>query len=1371
MKNKKILIASAIIGIALVILSLGIKESIPSADRKGLLAYNHKASNVLDNIYKTNNTVILPIIYQSSDEEPITRQEVMEDIQSRETISSMPPNLQSPVATGDKFVTNKATYNVIVFGDANKDGWINVLDIRSMILYCLEKETYPLENLAITAANIYNEDDTVNVLDIRRLILFCLKNENDLVVIDPISEKEKDSVPPVITLKGSSTVTVYKGNAYTDAGATAKDAVDGNVTVSADTSKVNVNKVGEYTVTYTATDKTGNKATATRKVIVKEDVISSISVKTNPTKTEYKYNESLNLSGGVLNVKWQSGKTTTVNMTDSSVTVTGYNKTSIKTQTLTAKYSGKTTTFTVKVVDYNTGIIVTAPENLTSNLGEDINLTNVKFKYQLASGGTSAEKAVTTSMISGFDKNSRTTQTVKVTVSGFTDTFKVTVIDHISSISISSTPTIREYKFNEAEELDLTDGQVTINWAGGDIETIPMSHDSITISGYNPTSVGTQTITVTHTSGKKATFTIEVVDYNTGIIVTAPEGLTSKVGEDIDLTNVKFKYKLASGGTSAEKEVTMGMIDDFNPMDLSKQTVTVIVDGFEATFEVEVVDYVSYIEIAQASTHKEEFKYGEEFSAEGLKVIGKYFGGSDDLEIELDDLTIDSSAYNSKPNKDKLNEPQTIKITYEDCEPVEYYVTIVDYIERIEIVDENSEYKDEYALTAHKTEFILNDTFTAENLSVVGIYAGPTGTTAIIPTELTFSGNDLSSVGEKTVTITYNDNLTATYTITVVKELESLVLTPSAHPIMGYRYDEITIGTLAAGQDQKAITSDDVTYTVTKSGADASNLVTITKTGNGTVTLKLTADETGTYIVTPSANGITGPENNKIFTVNVYKNPEVNKITISDATTGTIRVDKHNIFKITFEHEYEEKGTSDILDVPANKVSVTGLEDGTYELMTGENADEAIENTISFVTGIAVLPTETTEQDESLTFKVGIQNTEISQEKTIQVEEALKYAVVLEDNPTDITLYHTDPGLDLIESTDTGNIYTLVKASLKDQEENEKAITVAEINDKTLKITDSISSLVQNITIAGFIYDEEEGKYIIPESGDIEYIGISISIGNLEQATESKLNGAIITMVYDGNTAHSTKLNVIVPARKLQNIVATPNEDLTREIYETFEIATMESGSNEPELTSDDFYITVKDQNNNDTIIYDTNPENIVNNDNIKISFESSKLKFMAKQQGIYSLTITPKDQEVKINNNNILNINNIVISESTVVNSVTFSGTNGELTESSEDTINITIPNGEAFEINMECKHIYTIDESNTEEVDIIVSFKDITVTKNPNTDAIDCILLDNQDDEALNPTDKVEKIMLFSETAGDYTVTISFDGGLTKTINVTVE
>jgi len=87
-----------------------------------------------------------------------------------------------------------------------------------------------------------------------------------------------DNNPPVITLKGNDTVRIEVGSSYTDAGATAYDASEGDIT-SAMTSANDLDAAvtGLYTYEYNVTDKSGNKAApAIRTIIVVNDLTKPV---------------------------------------------------------------------------------------------------------------------------------------------------------------------------------------------------------------------------------------------------------------------------------------------------------------------------------------------------------------------------------------------------------------------------------------------------------------------------------------------------------------------------------------------------------------------------------------------------------------------------------------------------------------------------------------------------------------------------------------------------------------------------------------------------------------------------------------------------------------------------------------------------------------------------------------------------------------------------------------------------------------------------------------------------------------------------------------------------------------------------------------
>jgi hypothetical protein len=89
-----------------------------------------------------------------------------------------------------------------------------------------------------------------------------------------------DTGAPSITLLGSSTVLHELQIPYTDAGATASDAADGNLTGSiVTTGTVNANTAGTYTINYNVSDSNGNPATTvTRTVFVADRTAPQIAL-------------------------------------------------------------------------------------------------------------------------------------------------------------------------------------------------------------------------------------------------------------------------------------------------------------------------------------------------------------------------------------------------------------------------------------------------------------------------------------------------------------------------------------------------------------------------------------------------------------------------------------------------------------------------------------------------------------------------------------------------------------------------------------------------------------------------------------------------------------------------------------------------------------------------------------------------------------------------------------------------------------------------------------------------------------------------------------------------------------------------------------
>ncbi|KAB8153664.1 DUF5011 domain-containing protein [Kordia sp. TARA_039_SRF] len=105
-----------------------------------------------------------------------------------------------------------------------------------------------------------------------------------------IVSASQDTLEPIITLLGDNPVQLFVNETYTDAGATALDNVDGDITdIIEVTGSVNTAVAGTYTLFYNVRDTAGNTAAeVTRTVIVEEIVIGCINgVETFPYNQSY----------------------------------------------------------------------------------------------------------------------------------------------------------------------------------------------------------------------------------------------------------------------------------------------------------------------------------------------------------------------------------------------------------------------------------------------------------------------------------------------------------------------------------------------------------------------------------------------------------------------------------------------------------------------------------------------------------------------------------------------------------------------------------------------------------------------------------------------------------------------------------------------------------------------------------------------------------------------------------------------------------------------------------------------------------------------------------------------------------------------------
>ena len=102
------------------------------------------------------------------------------------------------------------------------------------------------------------------------LIIACVGGSGSEVrtVTTPLTAPAPDTLPPVIILNGSPTITLEFGCIFNDPGATATDDVSSKMEVTA--SNPNHEDLGTQQIVYKAVDAAGNSSSVTRQLIVQD---------------------------------------------------------------------------------------------------------------------------------------------------------------------------------------------------------------------------------------------------------------------------------------------------------------------------------------------------------------------------------------------------------------------------------------------------------------------------------------------------------------------------------------------------------------------------------------------------------------------------------------------------------------------------------------------------------------------------------------------------------------------------------------------------------------------------------------------------------------------------------------------------------------------------------------------------------------------------------------------------------------------------------------------------------------------------------------------------------------------------------------------
>lgn len=344
-------------------------------------------------------------------------------------------------------------------------------------------------------------------------------------------------------------------------------------------------------------------------------------------------------------------------------------------------------------------------------------------------------------------------------------------------------------------------------------------------------------------------------------ITHMPTKVKYLIGEAFDSTGlvVTAYYNNNTSGL-----VPIGSIDSSFPNILTKRgnnTITFEFDEQSASFDVLAID-IDGIEI-ETLPRKLKYYSGDSFDSTGLSILVKYTDGTSETKTTGYEISgFDSSSAGEK----------TVTVTYKaptvlaSTRTTSFTVTVVGVSE----IEVNT--------LPEKTEFLSGESFDSTGLSILVKYTD--GTSETKTTGFEVSGFDSSSVGEKTITVTYKTH-TTTFKVTVYG-LSGIRITSFPSKIyykIGETFDPsgLTVASVRQDGTEEEITGYDI------SGFDSSTA------GSKTITVS--------YNVT--ANGVSkfiGSDSFQIKVTNDGKNPFDDS---SSGGSGDVEEEKTEPIKVT----------------------------------------------------------------------------------------------------------------------------------------------------------------------------------------------------------------------------------------------------------------------------------------------------------------------------------------------------------------------------------------------------------------------------------------------------------------------------------------
>lgn len=415
--------------------------------------------------------------------------------------------------------------------------------------------------------------------------------------------------------------------------------------------------------------------------------VTSISIASEPRTKTYFVGEDLDTTNLSINVSYSNNYTKEV----TSGFTTSYDFSTTGAKTVTVTYSGKTTSFTVEVINPTIEDleIISSATKTTYNVGDTLDTSGLTLKATYNNG---SEKTVTSGFTTNYDFSTAGTKTVTVTYDGKSVTYNVSVLSKGSaSIDVTATQSAQTgdevvFNVNLSNADELYDGNFNIIYDNSALRYKSHTIGSV-ISNQNPTvnpTYSTNTIRTTFagTSELKSGNVLKVV-----FEVIATKACTANIKvQDINLYNISgVNVETTNGALSANCSITEKAQEPNTPVNPDSPTITVGETTGRAGQLVDVViDVSNNPGVALASF---DVDYNSDVMTLKAATLGNIFTG--ELDCNLEKVPFTFNVYSGGGNKTENGTLLTLQFEIKsDCTEGDYNITLSN-VEMIDI-DENT---------------------------------------------------------------------------------------------------------------------------------------------------------------------------------------------------------------------------------------------------------------------------------------------------------------------------------------------------------------------------------------------------------------------------------------------------------------------------------------------------------------------------------------------------------------------------------------------------------------------------------------------------------------------------------------------------------